>query len=112
MELPCKCCKHEKITHNGIRIFVGCDNKEREKQFVYDDLFYWHKCKGQEVMDKCLNCIHYEKPYCNSIKAKDENKMKELFEDDQDRLYTGLKTKDIKTFYFSRNEKNKRHQYG
>ena len=38
--------------------------------------------------------------------------MKELFEDDQDRLYTGLKTKDIKTFYFSRNEKNKRHQYG
>ena len=73
MQLPCKCCKHEKITHNGIRIFVGCDNKEREKQFVYDDLFYWHKCKGQEVMDKCLNCIHYEKPYCNSVKAKDEN---------------------------------------
>ena len=73
MQLPCKCCKHEKITHNGIRIFVGCDNKEREKQFVYDDLSYWHKCKGQEVMDKCLNCIHYEKPYCNSVKAKDEN---------------------------------------
>jgi len=48
--LPCETCKHRVENKQGFRVFIECDDKEREKSnFHYNDFTYHHSCTAFEA---------------------------------------------------------------